>query len=461
MINFDYRGLTGEVITKDDFEYEEERKAWNRAIEKYPLVIVYCETEEDIRNAIIFAKNNSLSIRIRSGRHHYEGYSTGNDIVVIDISKMNKIYIDEKNETVKIQGGTRNRELYEATGKMGYPFPGGGCPTVGAVAFTLGGGWGYSARLLGLGCDRLVEAELIDSNGNLIVCNKEVNEDLFWALRGCGGGNFGIVTSMTFNLPPKIEMVTLVNIDFTNIDFEENISLIEAWQEKYKILDKRANFKMAIYNSSEKGRGVKITGLVYGDKKLANDVLKPIRDIVTTGTYSLEYMTVLEANRIIQDSHPEYEKYKSSGNFVYRDYTREEIIELLNLIEERAEGAVYTAITFYGLGGVIKEVKKDSTAFYHRDANFILGFQSVWEDAKYAPINRSWVVEKLKYIKSITKGSFINFPCAEIDNYEEEYYGENSRLLKKIKEKYDKDDFFNFEQDIRIEKKLWYNILVE
>ena len=85
----------------------------------------------------------------------------------------------------------------------------------------------------------------------------------------------------------------------------------------------------------------------------------------------------------------------------------------------------------------------------------------MWEDAKYAQINRSWVVEKLKYIKSITKGSFIKFPCSEIENYEEEYYGENSILLKKIKEKYDKDDFFNFEQDIRIEKKLWYNILVE
>ena len=172
-------------------------------------------------------------------------------------------------------------------------------------------------------------------------------------------------------------------------------------------------------------------------------------------------MTVLEANRIIQDSHPEYEKYKSSGNFVYRDYNREEIIELLNLIEERAEGATYTAITFYGLGGVIKDVKKDSTAFYHRDANFILGFQSVWEEAKFVRANISWFLEKLKYIKSITNGSFVNFPCAEIENYEEEYYGENSKLLKLVKEKYDKDDFFKFEQDIRIERKLFYDFLVK
>lgn len=461
MINFDYNGLTGEVVTREDFEYEEGRKCWNRAIEKYPLVIVYCKTEEDIRNAIIFAKANSLSIRVRSGRHHYEGYSTGNDVVVIDISRMNKISIDEEKEIVRIQGGVRNRELYEATGKKGYPFPGGGCPSVGVVGFTLGGGWGYSSRLLGLGCDRLVEVELINSDGELVICNKDLNEDLFWALRGCGGGNFGIVTSMTFNLPPKIEMATLINIDFENIDFEENIELIEVWQEKYKILDKRANFKMAIYNSSEKGRGVKIVGLVYGDKKLANELLKPIRDIVSSGTYSLQYMTVLEANRIIQDSHPDYERYKSLGRFVYRDFSREEIIELLNIIENRAQGATYTAITLYGLGGVIREVKKDNTAFYHRDANFILGFQSVWEEQRFVQANRQWFLEKLDYIKSITKGSFINFPCAELENYEEEYYGDNSRLLKLIKEKYDKDDFFNFEQDIRIEKRLWYNILVE
>ena len=90
MINYDYRELTGEVITREDFEYEEERKGWNRAIEKYPLVIVYCECEEDIRNAIIFAKTNSLSVRIRSGRHHYEGYSTAEISSILKIDSILK-----------------------------------------------------------------------------------------------------------------------------------------------------------------------------------------------------------------------------------------------------------------------------------------------------------------------------------------------------------------------------------
>ena len=86
LIDFDYRGLTGDIITKEEFSYEEERKAWNRAIEKYPLAIVYCHTNDDIINAITWAKLHSVEIRIRSGRHHYEGYSTGNDVLVIDIS---------------------------------------------------------------------------------------------------------------------------------------------------------------------------------------------------------------------------------------------------------------------------------------------------------------------------------------------------------------------------------------
>lgn len=465
MINYDYRELSGKVITREDFDYEDERKAWNRSIEKYPLVIVYCECEEDIRNAIIFAKTNSLSVRIRNGRHHYEGYSTGNDMVVIDTSRMNKIYIDEENDKIKIQGGVRFKELYEATGKRGYPFPGGNCSTVGVVGFTLGGGWGYSSRLLGLGCDRLVEVELINCNGELLICNKNENEDLFWALRGCGGGNFGIVTAMTFNLAPKIENVSLVNVDFTNINIEENIDLIEKWQELYKTLDKRANFKLVSYNCLENGRGAKIVGLVYGDKKLANEILRPIKDIVSEGTYKLKYLSILEANRIIQDSHPDFEVYKSAGRFVYKDYNRKEIANLLKIIEERAEGAIYTAITFYGLGGVIKEVKSDTTAFYHRNANFILGFQSVWKESKFTLVNRRWLVEKLKYIKTLTEGAFINFPCFEINDesktYEEEYYGRNINLLKLVKEKYDKDDFFNFEQDIRIERKLFYDFLVE
>lgn len=453
MEKFNYDRLTGEVIRRDDFEYEESRKSWNRAIQKYPLVFVYCKKKEDVINAICWAKENNIPIRIRSGCHNYEGYSTGNDVVVIDVSKMNSIYIDEKNNKVKIDGGVRNRELYEALGSLGYPFPGGGCPTVGVPGLVLGGGWGYSSRLFGLACDSLIELELIDYEGKTIIANKNINEDLFWACKGGGNGNFGVVTSMTFNIPEKIEMATLISIDYKDIDFEENIDLIQNIQREFKTIDRGLNLKIAIYSSKEKGRGVKITGIFYGDKKKAQEILKPFKNCVSKFEFNLDYKSVVEVNRDIQDSHPPYEKYKSTGRFVYKDYSRDEIRDIINLVNDRPKGSVYAAISLYGLGGAVCDKEKDSTAFYYRDANFIMGLQSVWEEDEFAPLNREWVKNVFNNIKEITEGSFINFPFSELKNYEEEYYGGNLERLRKVKMKYDPYNVFKFPQGITLKNK--------
>lgn len=443
-----YFGLTGAVITSTDQEYEEATLSWNRAIQKRPAVIVFCEKVEDIKNAIKWSKENNMSFRIRSGRHHYEGFSTGDDLLVIDVSKLNKIELNEEKGIVKIQAGTRNREIYEVLNSKNYPFPGGGCPTVGAVAYTLGGGWGYSARFLGLGCDNLLELEMMNFNGEIIKANKDENKDLFWALRGAGGGNFGVVLSMTFKLAKKVEMATLVRIDYKNTTLEESIKVVEAVQEEFKTIDNRFNAKMAVYNSKENGKGVFITGLFYGTKEEAESVLKPFENLANITEFDLRYMRVLEANREIQDSHPDYEKYKSGGRVVKRDYNKEEIKNLIEIIDTRAKGSIYTAVSLYGLGGNIRNLSKEETAFTYRDANFIMGFQSVWEEDKFADINKEWFLERFKIIKELTDGSFISFPLKEIDNYKKEYYADDLDKLERIKAKYDPENLFDFPQRI-------------
>lgn len=449
-MKYDYSKLTGKVVTKDTFTYEEDRLAWNRAIEKFPLAIVYCINEEEISNAIVWARNYSLDIRIRSGRHHYEGYSTGNDVVVIDISKMNNIIVDEDKKIVKIQGGVRNREIYEALGALGYPFPGGGCPTVGVAGLALGGGWGYSSRLFGLTADSMSEVKMIDYSGRAVTASEYTNEDLFWAFRGAGGGNFGVISTMTFKLPEKIKMVTLIEIDYIRTEAQEMIKIFEIWIDFFKDLDRRINLKMGIYNSKDKGKGIKITGLFYGRKEEADEILFPFRNVFKNGIFDLDYMTALEAYRIIQDSHPPYEKYKSSGRFVYNNFDRNTIEEIIKLVDVRADGATYTAVSLYGLGGAVMDKDKEETAFYYRDANFIMGLQSVWEDSKFASPNIEWVKAKLEYIKLITAGAYVNFPSAELENYEKEYFGSNADKLKLIKRKYDPFNVFYFTQGIII-----------
>ena len=440
----DFNALSGVVVTKESPNYEECCLSWNRAIEKHPLVIVYCQENQDVIQAIKWAKQYGVPFRIRSGTHHYEGYSTGDQLLVIDVSCMNRIELNET--TVKVQGGVRNRELYEAVCGAGYPFPGGGCPTVGVAGYTLGGGWGYSSRLFGLGCDQLIEAEVITAEGQLIVANANQHEDLFWALRGSGGGNFGVVTSLTYRLPEKIEMATLINIDYEHVGFAKVVDVALRYQRFFKNLDRRLNLKMAMYNSETKGKGVKLTGLFYGSKEEAQDLLSLFQDATDFDFY---YMTVLQANREIQDSHPEFEMYRSGGRFIHRDYSADELLTMLDLIDERAQGSLYTAITFYGLGGAIADIEKDETAFYYRDASFILGFQSVWEDPKYRAINNEWVLERFNVLATYTRGSFINFPIVQPGDYEKNYYGANLEALKAVKRKYDPEGIFHFEQAIK------------
>ena len=440
----DFNALSGVVVTKESPNYEECCLSWNRAIEKHPLVIVYCQENQDVIQAIKWAKQYGVPFRIRSGTHHYEGYSTGDQLLVIDVSCMNRIELNET--TVKVQGGVRNRELYEAVCGAGYPFPGGGCPTVGVAGYTLGGGSGYSSRLFGLGCDQLIEAEVITAEGQLIVANANQHEDLFLALRGSGGGNFGVVTSLTYRLPEKIEMATLINIDYEHVGFAKVVDVALRYQRFFKNLDRRLNLKMAMYNSETKGKGVKLTGLFYGSKEEAQDLLSLFQDATDFDFY---YMTVLQANREIQDSHPEFEMYRSGGRFIHRDYSADELLTMLDLIDERAQGSLYTAITFYGLGGAIADIEKDETAFYYRDASFILGFQSVWEDPKYRAINNEWVLERFNVLATYTRGSFINFPIVQPGDYEKNYYGDNLEALKAVKRKYDPEGIFHFEQAIK------------
>lgn len=444
----DKTGLTGTIITREDAYYEAGRTMWNRAIEKYPLVIVYCKNEEDVKNSILWARKHHLPIRIRSGGHHYDGYSTGNDVLVIDVSFMQEIIVDEKASTVTIQGGVRNRELYEALGKRGYPFPGGGCPTVGAVGFALGGGWGYSGRLLGLGCDAIEEVQLMNYEGHLIKANNHENSELFWALKGSGGGQFGVVTRLKFALPEKRNEATLIRIEYHKVDRQQQMKMFTFFQDTIDTICDEVNFKLSFYHSKEKGMGMLLLGIYYGPAQKAHQVIEPFIKMGTRMEVIVETMSVLEVNRWIQDAHPDFEHYKSSGRFVMHKLPLEHMLELLEIIEERAEGAIYTALSCYGMGGQMRKPKQESASFNYRESLYILGFQSVWEDNRYSQANRAWFVEHFRKIESYTDGSFVNFPAGEVKHYKEAYYGSNSERLQRVRKVYDPYEVFQFEQGL-------------
>ncbi|WP_027634426.1 FAD-binding oxidoreductase [Clostridium hydrogeniformans] len=440
--------FNGEIVTPNDMEYEEDRQIWNRAIQRYPIAILYCTGVEDVISALRFCIIKKLKFRIRSGGHNYEGYSIGNNLIVIDVSRMNKIMINESKSTVRIQSGVENSELYEYLGTRGYPFPGGTCPTVGVAGYTLGGGWGLSCRLFGLGLDNVLEFQMVNYKGKIITANRDCNSDLFWALRGGGGGNFGIVTSLTFRLPPKLNRVTFFTIYYQNTTALEQANLMDVFQNLYETLDRRVNMRASFYNAEDEGVAAFFIGIFYGDIEELKEILEPLL-VIPKAEAEFEYTTFLNAIKQVEAIYPDSQKFKSTGGFAYRIYSKCELLELALSIQRRPIGSVYAAVTFYGLGGAVKDKGKHETAFYYRDSNYIIGIQSVWENSAYAEDNRAWVASRLDYIKTITKGFFVNFPYSPLRNYEREYYGGNACRLQCIREKYDPFNVFNYPQSIK------------
>lgn len=446
-MNHSLCGLTGRIVIPRDFDYDEERQGYNRAVQQCPLIINYCGNKMDVANAVNWSRECKVPLRIRSGGHNYEGYSNGDCTLVIDISEMKGISLDQSVNLLKVEAGVTNGQLYEFVALRGYPFPGGTCPTVGVSGYATGGGWGLSCRYFGLGCDSLEEIELINYRGFLIKANRFCNADLFWAYRGAGGGNFGVIVAMTFRLPPKVERITLVEVDYLHVSAAEQAAFLEIWQSWLKTADPRITLISRIYSSENDGLAMLIRGFFYGTPLEAEQILGPFLSL-PEADYSLNYVTFLEAVTIIGSSYPPFEKFQSASRFAMRNFSQDEITTLVGLIQERAPGSVYAALSMYALGGKVRDIGIDETAFFYRDADFIIWLETTWEESKYAEDNRNWVDNRFPILAAATTGSYVNFPYNQLPDYLREYYGAHVALLRQVKSRYDPFNVFSFPQGI-------------
>ncbi len=444
-INKFFYGLTGIVITPKNHFYEEARQEWNRAIQKFPIAIVFCSNKCDVSNAILWARKNCVSFRIRNGRHNYEGYSTGNGVMVIDISKMNSISIC--NGFVKAEGGANNAQIYDYVSSYGYPFPGGTCPTVGLSGLISGGGWGLSCRMFGLACDSLVEVEIIDYNGQTVTASEVCNRELFWAIRGGGGGNFGVIVSMTFRLPPKVEMVTYINIYYPDTDVNKQVEFFETYQNWIIDADRRITLISRMYHSQEEDFAINVRGIFYGMPEEAEEILKPFINL-GGGILTLEYITFFDAISKIGSAYPDSEMFKDTGRFALCPLSYNEIFKLVEMMRDFPPGSKFSALSLYSLGGKVMDVSSYETAFFYRDAQYIIGIQSVWTDERFAETNINWIDERFKYLEKITNGSYVNFPYRGLVDYMHAYYGKNADKLRDAKYRYDPLNIFCFPQSI-------------
>ncbi|WP_179863546.1 FAD-dependent oxidoreductase [Bacillus cereus] len=503
--------------------YNEFKKVWNRAIQKKPTAILFINNETDIQFAIRWANKNNLSIRIRAGGHNYEGYCIDDNVLVIDISRLNavtypsaprnnqvyytyqrRIPFDSNNpqdpnkrlkeytvniaDTFTIGGAALIKAVYMANIQNNTPFSGGTCPSVGATGFTLGGGWGLSTRYLGLGCDSLVAARMVDYKGDIIevydgsivTVNRNGHRsnqpsDLFWALRGGGGGNFGVVTSLTFRKPSVynyqrniFEPITFPNqlyhfkILKEHVSQSDQIKFLKAAQNMYfEITDRRFSFQTSISNNrGQSGLSVSGVGIYYENTQLTdqqnfeliNTYLQPIRNLGINVTLTRETPFNLFNGKLKNNT---FEYFRSVGLMRNHRFNENEIHSLTQLIQNRPPQSRFIRLTLYTLGGTVKDLLSTDTAFPYREADFIVGLQTQWTANDSAQPNINWFNQEFKNLYPLTYGGFINFSNSIFGNNSNDsyvfmntYYGENANRLKQVKKQIDPLNKFNFPQSI-------------
>ncbi|MFB9762542.1 FAD-binding oxidoreductase [Ectobacillus funiculus] len=435
--------LTGRIVVPSDLEYNEARKEFNSFFNKFPLVIVFAQNTQDVANAVLWARYRDVPIRIRSGRHSYEGLSVVNAGIVIDVSEMNQVEIDHKLGTVTVQTGLCDFALYETLGSEGVMVPGGLCPTTGIAGLTLGGGQSIVARSLGLTCDNLLGLEMVNANGRVLRADADHNADLFWASRGGGGGNFGICTTFRFRTH-RIDTVAYANISWDLSDLEP---VLRTWQDyTAPDADKRLTPLLTIVSGQESL--LVMQGVFLGSAAKLRQLLQPLLRAGTPQQVFIEEIPWLEAVERIADTQPDSEPFKSVGPFVNQLLPDKGIDIIRNFINKPPASSVSVSVLLHGLGGAVAKVPSNATAYFYRKALYNLSIWSTWSSPEGAAPGIRWVEEFRKAMLPFTQGIYVNTPDLSIENWPKAYYGSNFTRLTQVKAKYDPENIFKFPQSI-------------
>ena len=239
--------LTGRIVRPGDADYRTASDSWNLLFSHDPAVIVFAQETQDVVHALNWARQNDVAVRVRSGGHCLEGWSTVDDGIVIDVSELKSAKIDTSWGTATVGAGLNQLEAVTTLGEAGVAAPTGTEGTVGLVGATLGGGFGLLTRSLGMASDNLLSAEVVvatnPAGAEVIIADENTNADLLWALRGAGNGNFGIVTSLTYRVHPLTQTVYLTA---TWAGLGDMRRVFDAWQRCAPHTDNRLTSQLEI-----------------------------------------------------------------------------------------------------------------------------------------------------------------------------------------------------------------------
>jgi FAD/FMN-containing dehydrogenase len=407
------RAIEGDVMRPGEPGYDEARRpAMARFEHVRPAAVVRCHSAADVAETLALAQAAGVEIAVRGGGHSVAGRSSTEGIV-IDLAPMSSVRVDGGVATAG--GGARLGGVYDALDAHGLTIPAGCGPTVGIGGLTLGGGLGILGRRHGLTCDHLLRADVVLADGRLVTCDEREQEDLFWALRGAGGG-FGVVTSFVFRTLPAPEVTTFR----LSWPAAAAATLAGAWQEWAPTGPDALDATLRLTEGE-----VEVFGAWLGDEAGAAAILAELPAPASTELYPAPYR---EAKRRLDQEAPPGHLFTKS-EFFRRPLPAAAIAALVENLPGGGD------VTFTPWGGAYNRVAPDATAFAHRDERFLVQHLMVGPAAP-AWLERSWAIVH----PHGSGGVYPNFPDPEVDD--RAYLGSNLERVRRVKAAYDPANVF-------------------
>lgn len=431
------------------------RPAYNAMHTGVPALTIQCEGTADVVAAVGLARDNDLDFTVRGGGHSIAGLSSISGGLLIDLEPMRGVFVDPDARIAHVQGGAVWGDVDRATTLYDLATPGGVVSDTGVAGLTLGGGYGWLRRSHGLACDNVVSAQVVTADGRVLTASETQNPDLYWAIRG-GGGNFGVVTSLTFRLHP---LGPLVGFSATFYPMAEVGDIVTRWRRYVSEVEDEVTSVVVtttfpadphmpeVLHDTE----VVIVGGVYtGDPEEGMNATKPLRELGTPLFDMSQPMPFTAIQSGFDGLFPRGQVH-SYWKAQYADELTDELIATFaDLARTRPSGP--TMINLFHMGGAIAAVDSDATAFAHRSPDYLVSLDGNWYDPAETAANVAWIREAFDRITPHgTGGVYLNFTgrsdeatSAGVDAAT----GANQARLAQVKKTYDPTNLFRSNNNI-------------
>lgn len=443
--------IRGQVIKRGGPGFMAAARVYNSRFDNVlPSFVARPLDAADVLTAVKWGVAHGVPLRARSGGHSYAGYSTLSGGIVLDLRNLRGISVNVGARTATIGAGAQLIDAYSALAARGVTIPAGSCPSVGIAGHALGGGMGLAGRRFGLTADNLLSARIVTADGRLITASPQEHPDLYWALRGGGGGNFGVVTSFTFRVHRIPHTVAWFILRWPASRGADALGAWQAWAPHAR------SELTSIFHLNGGGAPAQVTGQYFGPARDLTSLLAPITSVpdAVLHTGDLDYLSAQLmwagcANLSFTACHTVgtrpggtllRESFQAKSDYVSKPLPAAARSALVQAALDRADTPGSGAILFDSYGGAINQVRPAATAFVHRKVLFCIQYLAYngggsWLNSTYAKLR-----------PYVTGGAYFNYTDPNLAHWQSAYYGSNYQRLLAIRRQVDPHHYFNFPQ---------------